>query len=61
MAKRSAQDWEDLEHDLHAAEVSPDEIEAGAHASGPGARPPGRRGAQAAQPHATGHSRNDGS
>jgi transcriptional regulator with XRE-family HTH domain len=30
MAKRSAQDWEDLEQDLHAAGVSPDEIEAGA-------------------------------
>jgi ribosome-binding protein aMBF1 (putative translation factor) len=30
MAKRIAQDWEDLEHDLHAAGVSADEIEAGA-------------------------------
>jgi ribosome-binding protein aMBF1 (putative translation factor) len=30
MAKRIAHDWEDLEHDLHAAGVSAEEIEAGA-------------------------------
>ncbi|MGO8885005.1 MAG: helix-turn-helix domain-containing protein [Streptosporangiaceae bacterium] len=30
MPKRIPQDWEDLERELHAAGVSPDEIEAGA-------------------------------
>jgi DNA-binding XRE family transcriptional regulator len=30
MAKRTAQDWETLERELHAAGVSPEEIEAGA-------------------------------
>jgi ribosome-binding protein aMBF1 (putative translation factor) len=30
MPKRTPLDWEDLEHDLHAAGVSPAEIEAGA-------------------------------
>jgi ribosome-binding protein aMBF1 (putative translation factor) len=30
MAKRTALDWADLEHELHAAGVSPEEIEAGA-------------------------------
>ena len=30
MAKRIAHDWEDLEHDLHAAGVSAEQIEAGA-------------------------------
>jgi len=30
MPKREPVDWEDLEHDLHAAGVSPDEIQAGA-------------------------------
>lgn len=32
MAKRIAQDWEELERDLHAAGVSPEEIESGARA-----------------------------
>ena len=30
MPKRTPQDWETLEHELHAADVSPAEIEAGA-------------------------------
>ena len=30
MPKRTPLDWEDLERELHAAGVSPDEIEAGA-------------------------------
>ena len=30
MPKREPLDWEDLEHDLHAAGVSPQEIQAGA-------------------------------
>jgi ribosome-binding protein aMBF1 (putative translation factor) len=30
MPKRIAQDWEELEQDLHAAGVSPEEIESGA-------------------------------
>ena len=30
MSKRTPQDWEDLERDLHAAGVTPEEIEAGA-------------------------------
>ena len=30
MPKRTSLDWEDLEHELHAAGVSPSEIEAGA-------------------------------
>ncbi|SRR5712691_5789765 len=30
MPKRTPVDWEDLEHELHAAGVSPEEIEAGA-------------------------------
>jgi ribosome-binding protein aMBF1 (putative translation factor) len=32
MSKRIARDWEDLEQELHAAGVSPEEIEAGARA-----------------------------
>ena len=32
MPKRIAQDWEELERDLHAAGVSPEEIESGARA-----------------------------
>jgi ribosome-binding protein aMBF1 (putative translation factor) len=31
MAKRTPQDWETVEWELHAAEVAPEEIEAGAH------------------------------
>lgn len=34
-AKRIAHDWEDLEHELHAAGVSAEEIEADARAPGP--------------------------
>jgi energy-coupling factor transporter ATP-binding protein EcfA2 len=30
MPKRTPLDWEDLEHELHAAGVSPEEIDAGA-------------------------------
>ena len=30
MPNRNPLDWEDLEHELHAARVSPEEIEAGA-------------------------------
>ena len=30
MPKRTPQDWEELERELHAAGVSPEEIEAGA-------------------------------
>lgn len=32
MPKRIAQDWQELERDLHAAGVSPEEIESDAHA-----------------------------
>jgi hypothetical protein len=31
MPKRTPQDWETIERELHAAGVSPGEIEAGAH------------------------------
>jgi hypothetical protein len=44
-------DWADLERELHAAGVSPEEIEAGARqVARPGPRAPARRDPQAAGP-----------
>ena len=36
MPKRTPLDWEDLERELHAAGVSPEEIDAGARQLSPG-------------------------
>jgi hypothetical protein len=51
MPHRTPLDWEDLERELHAAGVSPEEIETGSRRLlAPGARAPDRRDPQAAGP-----------